>query len=263
MSVTLLACACANVPTVDSSVDCGNGSQLQRPSSLQIAFTLGQRVVQVVEAEDAQVALIARVGTDLRRFGVQYSHAGWLWRTTPKAKWRIVHQLNACGTSDTRLYETGPATFFMDQLSAPQAAVLLPSAALQQRLHEVLASSLPENLLGRRYNFFAHPESASDQNSAAWAAELLAVALAQPGTVLDRAQAQAVLRRFGHLPSHGALPWYEKLGSVLFYRKVIRLADQPDGYDYQVTSVDSLIQLLSGADPQTRNITIDLQPPRS
>lgn len=263
IGLPLLACACANAPTVDSSADCSNGSQLPRPSALRVAFTLGHRVVQAAEAEGAQVALVARVGTDLQRFGVHYSHAGWLWRSTPQAKWRIVHQLNVCGTRETRLFETGPVTFFMDQLSAPQAIVLLPSAPLQQRLHEALSSSLPEMLLGARYNFFAHPDSSSDQNSAAWAAELLAVALALPGTVPDRTQAQAAMRHYGHRPSRGALSWYEKLGAMLFYRKVIRLADQPDSYIYQVTSADSLMDLLKDVDSQARGVTIDLQSPAS
>jgi hypothetical protein len=45
--------------------------------------------------------LLARVGQDLRKYGVHYSHlafayreAGWPWRHV----WRVLHKLNECGS---------------------------------------------------------------------------------------------------------------------------------------------------------------------
>src|SRR5262249_4160522 len=67
---------------------------------------------------DAQVVLIARVGADLRKYGLRYSHVGFAVKKYPgmPGKWTIVHLLNGCNTSTSRIYAQGLMNFFMDDL---------------------------------------------------------------------------------------------------------------------------------------------------
>lgn len=234
-----------------SGTDCVSG--YPDPLPLQRAFELGAGVVERAERTGARVVLVARIGVDLRRYGATYTHVGWLWKPDAATPWRILHQLEICGTPQAQLYDTGPANFFMEGISRHQALVLIPSPALQARLHAALSGPLPQRLLGGRYNFFAHAFSPSDQNCTGWALEVLAAALAPAGQVQDRASAQAVLRSLAP-PTLKVRPrWWQKLYvRFVLGNNVARLADQPDPQHYEMVTADTVTGLLLAQDAATK-----------
>ena len=170
------------------------------------------RFAGVVKAElersGARVALIARAGLDLSRFGQLYSHAGIALRDNPGGPWAVRQLYYACDESRPRLFDQGVAGFALGA-DAParghislvfppeQDAAALADAALDKRL--ALA------LLGGKYSANAYAYGTRYQNCNGWVAELLASAW---GGAHAREDAQGWLRAQGYtagpvrIPSH-------------------------------------------------------------
>ncbi|MGH8853723.1 MAG: DUF2145 domain-containing protein, partial [Telluria sp.] len=64
-----------------------------------------------LERSGAGVALIARAGLDLSRFGQLYSHAGIALRDNPGGPWAVRQLYYACDESRPRLFDQGVAGF--------------------------------------------------------------------------------------------------------------------------------------------------------
>ena len=47
------------------------------------AMNLAEKTRSALDASKAQVALIARVGQDLSKYGLRYSHMAYVWRDHP------------------------------------------------------------------------------------------------------------------------------------------------------------------------------------
>lgn len=167
-----------------------------------------------LERSGARVALIARAGLDLSRFGQLYSHAGIALRDNPGGPWAVRQLYYACDESRPRLFDQGVAGFALGadaptrghiSLVFPQDedAALLEGAALDKRL--ALA------LLGGEYSANAYAYGTRYQNCNGWVAELLASAWGRlnGGTGTQaREDAQGWLRAQGYtagpvrIPSH-------------------------------------------------------------
>lgn len=161
-----------------------------------------------LERSGARVALIARAGLDLSRFGQLYSHAGIALRDNPGGPWAVRQLYYACDESRPRLFDQGVAGFALGA-DAPtrghvslvfpsgEDAVLLEGAALDKRLSLAL--------LGGEYSANAYAYGTRYQNCNGWVAELLAGAW---GGAHARADAQDWLRAQGYsagpvrIPSH-------------------------------------------------------------
>lgn len=169
-----------------------------------------------LERSGARVALIARAGLDLSRFGQLYSHAGIALRDNPGGPWAVRQLYYACDESRPRLFDQGVAGFALGA-DAPtrghislvfppdEDSALLEGAALDKRL--ALA------LLAGEYSANAYAYGTRYQNCNGWVAELLASAwggLEHGGSdgVQAREGAQAWLRTQGYtagpvrIPSH-------------------------------------------------------------
>ncbi|WP_292043968.1 DUF2145 domain-containing protein [Massilia sp. UBA6681] len=168
-----------------------------------------------LERSGARVALIARAGLDLSRFGQLYSHAGIALRDNPGGPWAVRQLYYACDESRPRLFDQGVAGFALGA-DAPtrghislvflpsEDAALLEGAALDKRL--ALA------LLGGEYSANAYAYGTRYQNCNGWVAELLASAWgarADGGAgTHPREDAQGWLRAQGYtagpvrIPSH-------------------------------------------------------------
>jgi 1-acyl-sn-glycerol-3-phosphate acyltransferase len=59
------------------------------PEALRKGLLLAERARQALDGAGAEVALIARAGQDLSRYGLRYSHAGFAWRELP-GRWRTL-----------------------------------------------------------------------------------------------------------------------------------------------------------------------------
>lgn len=164
--------------------------------------------------EAPQVALVSRVGTDLARFGVRFSHAGLALASHPDGPWTVRQLYYACDEGRPRLFDQGLAGFMLGMDSPAEPAlsvVLLPGEAGAALQRAALDRPAALALLAGRYRANAHPFSTAYQNCNQWVAELMARAWAPPQAVADRAQAQHWLRAQGYAPrpvdvgSHGLM----------------------------------------------------------
>ncbi len=191
------------------------------------------RFAAVIKAEldrsgDA-LALIARSGLALDRFGLRYSHAGISLRGSANAPWSVRQLYFDCEQAKPRLFDQGIAGFLLGGADPDigYVSVLLPppeDAAPLMRTVQDNRQAL--RLLGAAYSANAHAYSVRYQNCNQWVAELLAVAWGDlapgdDGRAADalRLDAQRWLQAQGYAPTlfelgnpvllwlGGSLPW--------------------------------------------------------
>ncbi|MBL8383249.1 MAG: DUF2145 domain-containing protein [Burkholderiales bacterium] len=235
---------------------------LPTPAAVERGLRLAQRTRDRLAAADAEVALVARVGRDLSRHGLRYSHLGFAWRDHPRGAWFVVHELNACGAATSDLHDEGLGNFFLDDLFDHEALLLLPPPATQARLSALLAAGPALALHGRHYNLVAHPFSTRYQNSNQWVLEMLAAALAPDGAVASRAAAQRWLREAGYRPTTIRLGTLERLGARIA-RANIAFDDHPPEHRFagriDTVSVESVADFLAAHAPGTHRLIIRLE----
>ena len=232
----------------------------EKPSNVA-TFVAGMKLAEntlvALEATDAQVALIARVGQDLSRQGLRYSHMAYVWRDHPKGRWLVVHELNDCGTAQSALYDEGLANFFFD-VFAHEAAILIPSPQSQARIVTMLASPAPRALHSSRYNMLAFAFSTQYQNSNQWVLETYA-ASASEFEVKDRTRAQQWLKLAGYAPITVHVPTPQRLGARLF-RANVEFDDHPFGRraagQIDTVTVESVMRFVKKIDPGAREILV-------
>ncbi|MDR0225912.1 MAG: DUF2145 domain-containing protein [Burkholderiaceae bacterium] len=171
--------------------------------SLQQGLELAQRTAEALEAEHAKngtrVVLLARVGQDLSKYGLHYSHYGWAYRTA-EGLWRVAHKLNECGTASGHVYRQGLGEFFLDDLWRYEAGIQVPTPAVQQALWGFLTQQRSiVRLQHEPYSMVSYAWGQRYQQSNQWATETLAAAM-EPATVQRREQAQDWLQFKGYEP---------------------------------------------------------------
>ena len=237
------------------------------PADVRAGLSLALDLADELDREHAQVAFVARVGENLARYGLRYSHVGIAWRGHPRGAWTMVEELNQCGTARSALFDDGFGTFFLDDMYAYEAKVVIPSPALQRRVAAVLAAGAAGRMHDPHYSLVAYPWSTRYQNSNQWLLETVAEALARR-PIETRADAQAWLREAGYRPTTLLLSPLERLGAELFSANVAfddhpldrRLAGEID-----VVSAESTLAFIQRIDPgaTTRVISVDLRAPRA
>ena len=65
-------------------------------------LSMAKQTFDALERTGAEVALIARVGQDLSKYKLRYSHYGFVMREHIDGRWTVVHELNQCGTASLR-----------------------------------------------------------------------------------------------------------------------------------------------------------------
>lgn len=167
-------------------------------------------VKQELERSGARVALVARAGTDLSRFGLLYSHAGIALRDG--ASWSVRQLYYACDESRPRLFDQGVPGFALGA-DAParghMSLLFLPDEQSTQLERAALDKELALALLAGQYSANAYAYGTRYQNCNQWVAELIASAWGQlDGRHAPRERAQDWLRAQGYsagpvrIPSH-------------------------------------------------------------
>lgn len=226
------------------------------PQKLADAAQTALRAVDELERVDAPVALIARVGTDLSKHGLVYSHAGFVVRDHDEGRWTVVHLLNDCGSDRSAVYAQGLVDFFADDLVNQDLRIVWFDADTAQRLSARLQQIPGRNLHQPHYNLIARPGSRDYQNSTAWLLEIFASAVS-PRPIDDRARAYAYASADGFTPDRLHIPYSKRVLGGLFSANV-DFTDHPVatrlGGDYPVVSVRSIFRYLdaSGYTAQTR-----------
>ncbi len=231
------------------------------PESVRKGLQLAEKTFQALEQSGAKIALIGRVGSDLSKHKLRYSHMGMVWRDHPKGRWIVVHELNNCGTANAALYDEGLGNFFNDDPFAYETIVLVPSAAYQERLIAALGTPAPARMHTAAYNMVAYPWSTRYQNSNQWLLETLAAAWAPEGTVASRPQAQAWLKQAGYQPTLLRIGAMERLGGRMF-RANIAFDDHPTELRFSdqiyTATVESALAFVKRLDPAAREFVLRL-----
>lgn len=228
----------------------GQNCEARRPTAavVQQAMDLAVRTAQALDARGDQVVMLARDGQDLSRWGLRWSHLAWAYRSGDGAgaRWRVVHELNACGTGRSGLYRQGLGEFFLDDLHRYRALVVVPTPELQAALLPVLEDDRRLRAMHTpSYSLVAYPWAQRFQQSNQWGLETLAGAMdAQAG---DRARAQAWLRLNGYAPTVLHVSALERLGASVGSASV-SFDDHPSGQRFAgriaTVTVDSVLAFL-------------------
>ena len=222
-------------------------SEVIAPVAQAEAAAQALAVVGRLEAMDAPVALVARVGTDLSKHGLRYSHVGFVVRDAEDGRWTMIHLLNTCGTDRSALYAEGLVDYYADaRVSLDTAIVWLDdelAAALVQTLQRHAAARLHEP----NYNVIAHPHSRRFQNSTAWVLASLASAM-QHDALPDRVAAQDWAEASGHRPTRLHIAYTKRIAGGLFSANA-HFTDHPLAArlsgEYEVVTVDSIFDWLA------------------
>jgi hypothetical protein len=229
---------------------------------------LSEQIRSALDAQDSPVVLLARVGQDLSRYGLHYSHMAYALRddaaSDPAQRWTVVHLLNECGRPRANLYSEGLGWFFLDKPFRYEALLVFPSAEVAARLQPWLLGERAQALQAPRYNMLAYPFNAASQNSNGWALELYAAATAPEAAVLNHADAVAWLKREGFHPDVIRLDTLTRLGAD-FTRFNINFNDHPVNERVAgriaTTTVEAALRFMARHDPAMRQQRIELEKP--
>jgi hypothetical protein len=248
--------------TLINNAHAGRECAPHTPSANTVAqsFSLAEHVTRLLDTQAARIAIVARVGSDQSKRGVRYTHVAFAQREHAKGRWTVTHLLNVCGEETADLYDEGLANFFLDDLFAMEAKVVVPSEPLQDRLIEAINSPLKRALFEPQYSLIANPWETRFQNSNNWALELIAAATAPRRDVGNRRQAQEWLRSTGYQPTRIAIGAGERAGTRLFAAN-IRYSDHPDTawqtQRYEVATGDSVLRYVERVDMNAAVYLID------
>lgn len=259
--VWVLALTALTAPAVRAGRPCE--AQVAGVQAVVQGLGLAERSARALDASGAQVVVLARVGQDLGRYGLVYSHLGFAYRDVAATKegvpgvWRVAHKLNQCGSASAAVYRQGLGEFFLDDPFDYQAGIVVLAPELQARLLPLLRDNTRlVQLHTPAYNMLAYPWSTRYQQSNQWAIETLA--LAQEPAVQSRERAQAWLKLQGYEPSTLKLGAMTRLGARATAAN-IAFDDHPNEKRFadriETTTADSVFQWLErsrlGAAPIT------------
>jgi hypothetical protein len=229
-------------------------------ASFAKAMMLAERTLVALDKSGAQVVLIARVGQDLSKYGLRYSHMAYAWRDHPQGRWLVVHELNRCGSAQSALFDEGLGNFFLDDMHAYETRIVVPGADAQARIAAMLASTAPLRLHDAHYNMLAFPYATTYQNSNQWLLETYA-ASASDLPIDGRAQAQAWLKLAGYQPITIDIPAVTRLGARMF-RANVSFDDQPFerrmAGRIDTVTVESVLRFVHQRDPAAWEILVAL-----
>ena len=253
---------------VSGAAQAGTSCEQRAPDAnvVQQALGLAYETRQKLEASGGEIALIARAGQNLSQYGVRYSHLGFVWRDHPKGAWRVVHELNECGTAASDIYDEGLGNFFLDDLWKMEGIILILGEPMQKRLVSVLTARQHLSLHDAHYNMVAYPFSTQYQNSNQWALEVIAAAEALDTPVKSRRQAQQWLELAGYKPTELKFDALTRLGARV--SKVnVAFDDHPSQLRWsdriRTVTADSVFSFVAKRDPTVTRIEIHGLPARS
>lgn len=236
----------------------GRSCDEKPPTTRQVeqGLNLAAATARQLDASGAQVVLLARAGQDLSKYGLTWSHVGFVYKDGGGA-WRVMHKLNHCGTDHAALYRQGLGEFFLDNPARYEAAFAVLKPELQQALLPILTDNARVARFNeRRYSMVAYAFGTQYQQSNQWALETLAGAAAP--NVSSRRTAQDWLRTQGYQPTDLHLSTLTRLGGRLT-RANIAFDDHPSARRFSshidTVTVDSMFAWMQRAglsqSPQT------------
>lgn len=221
------------------------------------ATQAAEKVVQTLEAKKVNVALIARVGQDLSKYNLKYSHAALVYKDSSSgsasASWQVLHELNTCATASSDIYIQGLGNFFLDDLLTFEYKIVVFSPEKQKKILEIIVNNKAwvKAAHNPHYNMLSYPYSTQYQNSNQFLLELLSPVWSTD-PITSRAEAQAWLRTQQYAPTVIPLRATVRLGARIT-KANISFDDQPLGHriagEIATSTVESLFDFFLRMDP--------------
>lgn len=230
------------------------------PDQFESAVSLALETRAALNQENDRVVLLARVGTDLSRFDLTYSHVAFAVRTAEHTEWRVIHMLNHCGSDDSELYSQGLVNFYLDDLHRYEGLLIRIDPALQSRLLPLMQPAPAKALHEPRYNMIANWQSLRSQNSNQWILEMLVIAAhdGQP----DRQHARRLLKQDGYQPDVVPIGRLERIFGGLTQANLNfgehSLGTRLKGR-YPIVSVRSIIRYLERTGAMVEQLKLELR----
>jgi hypothetical protein len=185
------------------------------------------RLKTALDTSGAEVAMVGRVGSDVSKWGITYTHSGFFLKQAD-GNWEVVHVLNRCQDRTSELYRQGLVNFFLDDPYSYDAVILIPAPDLQAELRRVIESRESFPLHAPLYSAVAYPFATRYGNSNSWILETIALAEAdiEGRPFSDRAGAQTWLRLAGYRGTVIRLSVMERIGAG--FRPNVTYADHPE-----------------------------------
>ena len=229
-------------------------------TDLDRAGKMAVKLQSLARKHDMTAALVGRMGSDLSRYGLRYSHLGILYRKSDDV-WMFRHMLNHCGEATSGLYQEGIMNFFLDDPIRYEAAIVVPDQSLQKKLRHAVMTDETKSLFTPDYNMLANPWNDLYQNSNQWVLEVLANAMAGHNPARSRRDAQDFLRDSNYQPSRLRFSLAQRLGAK-YFRSNIRFDDHNNADRIigvlPVVSVKSVFRYLERHDLVLHKLTISL-----
>jgi hypothetical protein len=243
MLVALAALLLCASPKARAGTDCK--ARTMPPDHIAHAAATALTVVAALDEVDAPVALVSRVGTDLSKHGLRYSHAGFAVRDHPDGRWTVVHLLNDCSSDGSGLYTQGLVNFFADDLVNQDARITWLQPEIAQRLSKQLLAIPGDPLYTPHYNLIARPDSTRYQNSTSWVLEHIAAAIPPKAFIRTRTAAYQQALANGFEPGRIHIPYTKRIMGGLFAANLVftdhSVATRLGG-DYPVVTVRSILE---------------------
>jgi hypothetical protein len=210
----------ASLLAVAMQVHAGRSCDAPKPPASQTivqGMNLAEKTWRALEAEHAKsgakVVVLARAGQDLSKYKLRYSHLGLAYKDQD-GRWLVAHKLNTCGTAQASLYRQGLGEFFLDDLFRFEAAWVVPTQEVQNKLHAALLSDARTQAMHiKPYSMVSYVWGMKYQQSNQWAIETLAAAM-EP-SIQTRDQAQAWLQFKNYQPTVLEIKPLTRLGGRL------------------------------------------------
>ena len=228
----------------------GRSCETQAPlaTSVQRGMALAEKVAKRLDESGADVVVLARVGQDLSRYGLHYSHMALAYRETMYGvtRWRVVHKLNHCGSAEASIYRQGLGEFFNDDPFDYEAGIVILAPAVQAKLLPELGDNRRMSQLHTAaYSVVAYAWAQKYQQSSQWALETLA--MTQDPAASTRERAQAWLKMHDYQPTTLRLDAFTRLGARMT-RANVAFDDHPNEKRFtdriETVTVDSVFAWL-------------------
>jgi hypothetical protein len=246
MKRLLMFIVCILCQTAFAGTQCSE--KTASPRAIATAAESAQRVLQQLEKTDAPVAMLARHGTDLKKYGLHYSHVGFVVRDHQDGKWTVVHLLNQCGSSHSNIYTQGLVNFFLDDLQSQDARIVWLKPELAERL-SILLKTNPTSIFD--HSVIARYDSKHYQNSTAWVLDMLSAAQLPANNKPVRTNAQALEKAQGFVPDIIHIDYAQRILGGFFSANTV-FTDHSVGArlsgEYKVVTVRSIFRYLEQLD---------------
>ena len=239
------------------------------PTTIAAMFDMAAVTADTLDAlPGVDVAIAARGGQDLSKYGLRHSHLAFLVRND-SGSWDVVHLLNRCKSDNSDLYREGLVNLVGESSITTDLRVGIPTPEVRAALKTLLSGDArnARALHEPRYSMLAYPGSTDYQNSNQWILEVTAAAMAQAAdepALADRSSALAWLKQKSYTPTRMHIGIGKRLGAR-FFADNVAVTDHPASErisgNYSVVTVESVFDFLHRSGALERELAVARQIP--